>query len=203
MRKALLASVLIAPCFTFASIGTLDTYGCHKDPITRYYHCHGDLDKAKMQHTLVGLNLASDLWTYGDGPSNFFAGGGLSVEFAYNAIGAYGEFSYKPHWSGNPNFSLSDWSAGIKLGRFIARLGTHPYLTAGMFNENLALDDGPIYTLRSYQVGAGVIHNYKKLAFDARVLYRNPAEAQALWEHFNAPGLNQHLAFELGAYIRF
>lgn len=183
-----------------ASPGRLDDSGCHRDSQTQVYHCH---EKTKQDHFLIGANLSSDLWAYDNGPANWFAGVGVSAEFASQFFGLYANYSFKPHLSGNTEYKLSGWSFGLKLGPLLSTPGIHPYVTVGYFNDRFNVEESSDEELSSYQLGIGVIKNFERFAIDARVLYRNPNEAEAMWNSYNAGGLNQHLGFEVIGYLRF
>jgi hypothetical protein len=189
-----LSSVLLA------SPGTLDKRGCHRDSLTQQYHCH---EFQKKDHFLIGLTLSSNLWTYDNGPENFFVGGGISTEYAYRFLGIYADYTYKPHVTGNSTYYLSGWSTGLKLGPSIANHGIHPYATVGWFNELFALENSPNKKLSSYQFGVGIISNFQSFAVDIRALYRNPEEVDSMWQSYGAGGLNRDLIFELVGYLRF
>ncbi len=205
MKKSILVLCLTVPGAVQATPGAIDKYGCHRNVQTHEYHCHKDQASVLPYHSLLGLTLSSDLWTYenSNDPVNFFGGIGLAAEYAYKFIGVYGDATYKPHWTGIKEFYLSGWSIGLKLGPSLSDLGAHPYATMGYFAETFNTDTSSTYDLSGYQLGAGLIYNFSRFAIDGRALYRNPESTQEMWTNYEAPGLDQHLGFELSAYIRF
>ena len=180
--------------------GHAANHSCQSDSGSGTYRCHDNPDK---DHFLVGLNLSSNLWLYDNGPANLFAGGGVAVEYGYRFAALYADYNWQPHLTGDRTYALTGWSAGLKLGPSINQDSWHPYLTVGGFHQSLRGRNGLDQTLYAYQFGAGMIVNVRRFAIDARVLYRNPNEADSLWRTYQADGLQHHLGIELIGYLRF
>lgn len=203
INRVISALALLYAPVAFASTGVVDRYDCHRDPQTREYHCHGTPANAKRSHFLLGAISSSDLWLYSNGPFSLFTGAGVQLEMAYDHAAVYGNYSYRVHVTGQDFYENSGWETGIKLGPEIARLGLHPYFTAGYFSHAFILPSQYSYAFQGLQYGAGLVWNHEKTGFDLRVQYRSPGELAAVWQELGAPGLTHDISIQLSANLRF
>ncbi|MDN3647658.1 hypothetical protein QWZ13_01895 [Reinekea marina] len=204
MRNQLMATLgCLMASVVLASPGAIDRYGCHKDS-SNNYHCHGDLTQAKRIHTLVGLNLGSRIWFYGDGPANFFIGPSLETEVAFDALAVRGGYTLKPLWFGSSGYSLSGWDVGVKLGKGLSRLGKHSFLEVGYFNTPFKRPNKTDVVISGLQFGAGFILNTENWSFDGRITYRDVSKLEEYWNYQeNIPTEAADYTFSVGMYRRF
>ena len=186
----------------FATPGAVDEYDCHRDFDTGEYHCHGSEDRAKQQHTLIGISSRTDVWRYSDGPMNVFSGAAGELELAFDLLALHGGYAYQIHMTGAEDYNLTGWDIGLKAGPNIARLGLHPYVEAGYFSQNFNLLFGQQLPFSGIQYGVGLIWNRNAMAFDLRLMNKTIDELEQVWTSLGAPGGIMNATGQLGLYFR-
>ena len=200
MKPAWMVIGLLTAAPALASPGPVDRYDCHAD--TRQYHCHGALGATTQSHLLIGGQLATSTWLWDDGPGNSFAGPAVIVEWAQNSIALRGSYGYRRHLTGDTEFAVSGWDLGIKLGQGLARLGHHLFVQVGYAAQRINYPDKSFLPFGGIQMGVGWVRVSEKFAFDATLLYQDPAPLEQLWAELNFPGGVQSFKATLGLYLR-
>lgn len=201
-RFLILAAFALSAPGLWASPGAVDQYNCHRDPNTNQRHCHGTQEQAQQYHILIGAMSTNDLWLYDDGPYNLFSGVGGQIEVGFSSIALFGAYHYQWHATDSSDFYLRGWDLGIKAGPNIARLGLHPYVTAGYYSLTFEIP-GKLLPLGGYEAGAGLIYNRAGSSIELRAVYRNPDDLKETWAMFGYEGVVASLHAQLGYHLRF
>lgn len=185
IRLSVMTTTLgLASAISFADVGELDKYDCHKHQETRKYHCHGSTDLAKMGGLILGADLRTQAWSTSGDDLYLFGGASVNAEFNHNWIAVSAGYHYMPLISGvtgndvqfNDAVILQGFEAGVKAGPGVGRLGGKFFLTAGWSQSEIS-DSGDSShdgELAGYYAGAGFGANSRKMHFEVTVTYRDP-----------------------------
>lgn len=177
---------LFSASTAFADVGVLDKYDCHNQAQTGKYHCHGDVDKAKLGGFILSGDTRIQSWST-DAGLYLFAGLAANAEYNYRWFAVTGSYYFMPLvTNSDDNYNVDSsvyqqgWEAGFKVGPGVGRLGSKVYLLGGWSSAQLtdtedSANDG---TISGYYVGAGFGANTTTLTFDVAATYRDSSSVE-------------------------